>query len=128
MSALSTPSGDKMKSTRYKQNISAKISWPEENELLKIRSELESDKVIGSSVLSKDASALDQFKFKLCEIILVYRKKSGLKQKELAAVIGVDEARMSEILHYKIDKFTSDRLQEYVQIIYPNVKFTATAA
>lgn len=116
------------KSTRYKQNFSAKISWPSENELLKIRSELESDDVIGSSVLSKDASALDQFKFKLCEIILIYRKKLSLKQKDMAAIIGVDEARMSEILHYKIDKFTSDRLQEYVQKIYPNVKFTAIAA
>jgi predicted XRE-type DNA-binding protein len=128
MSASSTHSGDKMKSAKYKQNISAKISWPDENELLKIRSELESDDIIGSSVLPKDASALDQFKFKLCEILLVYRKKSGLKQKDMAAIIGVDEARMSEILHYKIEKFTSDRLQEYVQKIYPGVKFTAIAA
>ena len=116
------------KSTRYKQNLSAKISWPDENQIAKIRLELESDNIIGSSVLPNDASALDQFKFKLCEILLIYRKKSGLKQKDMAAMIGVDEARMSEILHYKIDKFTSDRLQEYVQKIYPNVKFTAVAA
>lgn len=116
------------KSTKYKRNTAAKISWPNESELSKIRLELESDDVIGSTVLPLNASPLDQFKFKLCEIILIYKRKTDLKQKELAKIIGVDEARMSEILHYKIDKFTSDRLQEYVQKIYPNVKFSAFAA
>lgn len=116
------------KSTKYKQNTTAKVSWPDENELLKIRIELESDDVLGSSLLSPNASPLEQFKFKLCEIILAYKMKTDLKQKDLAKIIGIDEARMSEILHYKIDKFTSDRLQEYVQKIYPNVKFSAFAA
>ena len=116
------------KSNRFKAMDGSDVRWPSEEELSKIRDELSSDKIMGSTVLPSNAHPTDKFKYKLCEMILVYRIKSGLKQKELAKVLGIDEARISEILHYKVDQFTSDRLQEYVQILYPNVRFDVFAA
>lgn len=116
------------KSKRLKAINANDIQWPPEDELAKIREELSSDHIMGSSILSPDAPPSEKFKYKLCEMILIYRRKSGLKQKELAKALGIDEARMSEVLHYKIDQFTSDRLQEYVQILYPHVRFDAFAA
>jgi hypothetical protein len=35
---------------------------------------------------------------------------------------------MSEILHYKIDGFTLDRLVGYAQMLYPKLKLDLTAA
>ena len=116
------------KSKRFKAMDASDVKWPAEAELARIREELSSDRVMGSSVLASDAPPSEKFKYKLCEMILVYRRKSGLKQKELAKLLDIDEARMSEVLHYKIEQFTSDRLQEYVQILYPRVKFDAIAA
>ncbi len=115
-------------SKKHKAMSANDISWPSEAELAKVRAELSADDVMGSSILSPDATALEKFKYKLCELILIYRRKSGLKQKELAQLLGIDESRMSEILHYKIKKLSSDRLQEHAQRLYPNIKFDATAA
>jgi predicted XRE-type DNA-binding protein len=116
------------KSERFKAIDASDVQWPSEEELSKIRDELSSDQIIGSTVLPPSAHPTDKFKYKLCEMILTYRINSGIKQKELAKILGIDEARASEILHYKVDQFTSDRLQEYVQLLYPNVKFDAFAA
>ena len=116
------------KSKKLKAMDAKDIRWPAEEELAKIRDELSSDQVMGSSILAPDAHPSEKFKYKLCELILAYHLKAGIKQKELAKILGIDEARMSEILHYKIEQFTSDRLQEYVQILYPSVRFDAFAA
>ncbi|MBI3555444.1 MAG: XRE family transcriptional regulator [Deltaproteobacteria bacterium] len=61
-------------------------------------------------------------------MIIRYRQAHGLKQKELSSKLGVDEARMSEILHYKIENFTLDRLVGYAQALYPNLKLNLVAA
>ena len=56
------------------------------------------------------------------EMLILARQSRGLTQKELSALIGVDEPKMSKILHYRIDEFSTDRLIELYTKIEPNLK------
>ncbi len=102
--------------------------FPNDKRLEEVRKRLSDPHVLGSSVLAENASEIERAKYKACESILKYRKKNGLKQKKLAALLGIDESRMSEILHYKTEKFTLDRLIGYSQILYPNLRLNLIAA
>jgi predicted XRE-type DNA-binding protein len=103
-------------------------TFPDRKRLDEVRRRLSDPSVLGSSLLPDNASPIDRAKFKACEAIIKFRRKNGLKQKELAASLGIDESRMSEILHYKIEGFTLDRLVGYAQVLYPNLKLELTAA
>ena len=102
--------------------------FPSRKKLDEIRERLSDPSVLGSSLLPENASQIDRAKFKACEAIIKFRRKNNLKQKDLALRLGIDESRMSEILHYKIDGFTLDRLVNYAQVLYPNLKLDLIAA
>jgi len=72
-----------------------------------------------SSALPHGASLADHLKHDLCQQIVIYKHKRGLRQKELGKLLGVHEARVSEIVHYKIDKFTADKLMEFLETLNP---------
>ena len=72
-----------------------------------------------SFALPPDASLADHFKHDLCEQIIRYKHKKGLKQKDLSSLLGVHEARISEIVHYKIEKFTADKLLQFIEMLSP---------
>lgn len=74
-----------------------------------------------SSVLSSDASLADHLKHDLCAQIIRYKQKKKLKQNELSELLGIHEARISEIVHYKIEKFTADKLLHFIEILSPRV-------
>jgi predicted XRE-type DNA-binding protein len=104
------------------------LLYPSRAKLDEIRKRLSDPGVMGSSLLPDDATQIDRAKFKACEAIIKFRRKNELKQKDLAARLGIDQSRMSEILHYKIEGFTLDRLISYAQILYPDLKIDLTAA
>ena len=91
--------------------------FPGEEELKTIRKQMA--KVKGSQGLPAHASALDRAKYDVCEQILIYMKKRKLSQRELAKLLDTPETRVSEIVHYRIQKFTLDRLVSYLQQIKP---------
>jgi predicted XRE-type DNA-binding protein len=91
--------------------------FPSEQELNSIRKKLA--KVKGSQGLPPDATALDRAKYDVCEQILIFMKKKKMSQKELAKELNTSETRISEIVHYRIDKFTLDRLISFLQMIKP---------
>ncbi len=93
--------------------------WPSEEELKKVRKKLA--RVKGSYGLPPDATALDKAKYKMCERFLIYMREADLTQRELSKKIGVPETRVSEIVHYRIWKFTLDRLIEYYEKLDPKV-------
>lgn len=112
-----------------KKKISAKGSqsqWPSERELAAVRERLSG--VEGSTVLGNEASLTDRIKQNLCSKIVEYHVKNKVTQKDLAAKLGVDEPEMSRILHYKLGRYTIDRLVGYLEVLYPNVDFEVFAA
>ena len=104
------------------------VRYPEENDLNEILKKLSSDEVIGSTVIPKNASESDKIKYKLCGKILEYKLFNGLTQKELAEKIGLDEPETSRVLHYKIERYSIERLLGYALIIYPKLTLEVLAA
>lgn len=100
--------------------------WPSKSELERILPELE--KAEGTKHLSNGASSLERFRWELCQRILKYKVEHGLKQKEIAKILGIDEPQMSRILRHRIDKISTDKLANFVLKLEPGVELRVGAA
>lgn len=96
------------------------MGFPNKTELDRALKKL--DKTEGTLALKADASALEKFRFDLCQKFIKYKKAHGLNQKELAEALGTDEPKVSKILHHRIDEFSTDRLIELYSRLDPNLK------
>jgi predicted XRE-type DNA-binding protein len=98
------------------------MGFPDEKELSRVRKKL--SKVEPTRSLSKDASKSDKLKYELCRQFVKYLLKHEMTQKELAEEIDIQPARLNEIVKYRIDLFTVDRLLDYAERLQPNLKIT----
>jgi predicted XRE-type DNA-binding protein len=55
-------------------------------------------------------STEDKFKISLCKFFVQYLNENKMKPIDLHTQTGIEQSRISEILHYKISKFTIDKL------------------
>ena len=67
--------------------------------------------------LSPNATGLERAKYTLCKQFIIYMRDHDLTQRELAKALQVAESRVSEIVHYHIDKITLDKLVELLERI-----------
>jgi predicted XRE-type DNA-binding protein len=81
-------------------------------------------KAKGSRGLPPKATLLDRFKWDLCGEFVRYCVEHDISQRELAKKIHVSESRISEIVHYHIDKLTLDRLTKYLDKLKPKAKIS----
>ena len=98
------------------------MSFPSKKELERVRKKLKN--VEPTPVLSSSASVADQLKFALCKEFVAYLRTHKMTQIELAQELDVDPARISEIVKYKINLFTADRLLELLEQLNPKIKVT----
>ena len=84
------------------------MGFPSEKELKAIRTKLQ--KVEPSRLLPKNASKADQIKYKLCEKFVIYLLKHKITQVQLAKKLKIDPSRINEIVKYRIDFYTVDKL------------------
>ena len=103
------------------------MRYPDEKDLEDMVKKLSSDEVIGSTILPKDAPEVDKIKYKLCAKILEYKMTKNLTQKELAKKLGLDEPETSRVLHYKIERYSIERLLEYAKALYPKLTIEVLA-
>lgn len=89
------------------------MGFPNEKDLKKIRSKLA--RVTPSHTLPENASKADQVKYKLCEKFVVYLLKHKISQAQLARQLKVDPSRINEIVKYRIDLFTVDKLMDLAE-------------
>jgi predicted XRE-type DNA-binding protein len=80
------------------------------------------EKVDGTLALSENPTALEKFRWDLCQKFIKYKFANDLAQKELAKLLGVDESKVSKILHHRIDEFSTDRLIALYEKLDPKVK------
>ncbi len=67
-----------------------------------------------------DKSALsteDKFKISLCAHFVQYVNENKIKPIDLHKKTGIEKSRISEVLHYKIEKFTIDKLLGYLVVL-----------
>jgi len=92
------------------------MGFPSEKELKSIRSKL--SKAEPSRLLPKNASRADRLKYKLCEKFVVYLMENKMSQAQLARKLGVDPSRINEIVKYRIDLYTVDKLMDLAEKLH----------
>lgn len=92
------------------------MGFPNEKELKVIRKKLE--KVKPSLTLPKNASKADQVKYKLCEKFVEYLLEHKISQVQLAKKLKVDPSRINEIVKYRIDLYTVDKLMDLAEKLH----------
>lgn len=92
------------------------MGFPTQKELKKMRSKL--SKVEPSRTLPKNASKADTLKYKLCEKFVVYLMDHEMTQAQLARKLKVDPSRINEIVKYRIDLYTVDKLMDLAEKLH----------
>ncbi|MCB9229658.1 MAG: XRE family transcriptional regulator [Deltaproteobacteria bacterium] len=99
------------------------MAFPPKEELDEIRdilSRTEPDLIHDRNKLSKT----DQLKYDLCEALIKYLNREKISQRELARILGIDPARISEITKYKFQQMSVDRLISYVEKVEPSLRIS----
>lgn len=96
------------------------MGFPDEKKIKAMRAILE--KAEPSRSLPPNASVADQVKYKICEKFSAYILDKNISQAELARQIGVDPSRINEIVKYRIDLFTIDKLVNFAERLDPKFK------
>ena len=68
-----------------------------------------------SYILPPNAGAAEKSKYDICKHILIFMHSNKFTQRQLAKKIGIPETRVSEIVHYRITKFSIDKLISYYE-------------
>jgi predicted XRE-type DNA-binding protein len=89
------------------------MGFPNEKELKTIRAKLA--KAEPSRLLPKNASKADYVKYKLCEKFVIYLIDHKMSQVQLAKKLKVDPSRVNEIVKYRIDLYTVDKLMDLAE-------------
>lgn len=78
----------------------------------------------GSWVLSESATPLQKSKYELCRETLIYQRKHKLTDEELAEKMELTLAETEDILHYRTNHFTLDRLITYANKLFKTEPLT----
>lgn len=97
------------------------MTYPTKEQILSIMSEIEKHKKNGKiskiKPLSKDATPVQKWKFKLSQKIAEFKVVKGLSLEELSLLLNADQANISRIINGHIEKVTLDKLLQYLEII-----------
>jgi predicted XRE-type DNA-binding protein len=95
------------------------MAFPNDKKLKEIRAKLEA--IDPSRSLPENPTKAQIVKYKICEKFVEYLMAHNMSQAELARKLKLDPARLNEIIKYKIDLFTIDKLLEIAQALDPKI-------
>ena len=96
------------------------MTFPSEEKLKKIRESL--DNAEPSYLLPENATKVEILKYALCQKFVVYIQETKISQADLAKKLNMDTARLNEIVKYRINLFTVDKLIDFAQRLDPNLE------
>jgi predicted XRE-type DNA-binding protein len=102
------------------------MRYPSAKKLKEMERKLRSTE--GPSALSPNASLVEKLKYDLVKQIVAYIRIHRVTQAELADILRIDPARISEIVNYKLEKFTVDTLLFYNSVLNPGLEVKVRSA
>ena len=96
------------------------MGFPNKAEVTRALKKLE--KVEGTLAKPANPTALEKFRWDIQQKFVSYKLDKKISQKEMAEIIGIDEGKMSKILHNRLEEFSTDRLITLYERIDPDVK------
>ena len=97
------------------------MRYPSKKKLAEMDHKL--SKVDGTLMVGPSSSPSEKFRWELCQGLLRHMHSQGLTQIEFAELLGIDQARVSEIVNHRIDKVSTDKLISYHEKINPKIAF-----
>lgn len=97
------------------------MKYPSKKTLAEIDCKL--SKVDGTLMVGPSSTPSEIFRWDLCQGLVRYMHTEGLTQVEFAELLGIDQARVSEIVHHRIDKVSTDKLISYHEKLNPKIVF-----
>lgn len=96
------------------------MGFPSEKKLKAMREKL--DKVEGTLSPPSNPTPLEKFRFDIQQKFVGYILDEKITQREMAKILGIDEAKVSKILRNRISEFSTDRLISLYEKLNPSVK------
>ena len=97
------------------------MRYPSKKKLEAIEKRL--NKLEGTLMVGPSSTPAEKFRWNLCQKLVRYMVENALTQVDLAKILKIDQSRVSEIVHHRIDKVSTDKLIAYNEIINPKVQF-----
>jgi len=97
------------------------MRYPSKEKLKQMESKLKKAK--GTLMVGSSSSPAEKLRWELCQNLVRYMIENELSQVALSKLLQVDQSRVSEIVHHRIDKVSTDKLIAYNQMVYPDLKF-----
>lgn len=101
------------------------MALPSKKQIKEVLKEIEGQE--GSRVVGKEGTPVERLKFEICQKFVTYHLKTGITQKELSILLGIDDALVSKLLRNRIESFTLDRLLRFLEIICPGYRIELVA-
>ena len=120
----------KVKPTLKTKKITPKRTKKDKEQFKKYLERIEDPNYQGGSwALPANATPLEKSKHELCKNMIVYKREKKLTTEKVAQKISLSLAETEDILHYRTDYFTLDRLMSYTSKLFPTneVKITLIA-
>jgi predicted XRE-type DNA-binding protein len=96
------------------------MGFPSKAEVKRALKKLE--KAEGTLAKPANPTALEKFRWDIQQKFVIYKLDKNISQKKMAEIIGIDEGKMSKILHNRLDEFSTDRLITLYERLNPRAK------
>lgn len=97
------------------------MGYPSKSKLKEMDEKLK--KIEGTLMVGPSSSPAEKFRWELCQNLVRFMVQKNLSQIDFAKRLGIDQARVSEVVNHRIDKVSTDKLIAYNEIINPKVEF-----
>lgn len=93
---------------------------PRKAEIKKVLKKLE--KAEGTLAPPAHPTPLEKFRHDIQQKFAAYKINEKISQREMADILGIDESKVSKILHNRLEDFSTDRLISLYEKLNPDVK------
>jgi len=97
------------------------MGYPSKSKLKEMDKKLKN--IEGTLMVGPSSTPAERFRWELCQNLVRHMVQKNISQIEFAKLLGIDQARVSEVVNHRIDKVSTDKLIAYNEIINPKVEF-----
>jgi predicted XRE-type DNA-binding protein len=97
------------------------MGYPSKSKLKEMDEKLKN--IEGTLMVGPSSTPAEKFRWDLCQNLVRHMVQKKMSQIEFAKLLGIDQARVSEVVNHRIDKVSTDKLIAYNEIINPKVEF-----
>ena len=96
------------------------MGFPSKAEIKRALKKLE--KAEGTLAPPANPTPLEKFRHDIQQKFVGYKRTKNISQRDMAERLGVDEGKVSKILHNRISEFSTDRLIHLYEKLDPKLK------